>query len=122
MKPLNKYDRIISENVNKYILQEKFRKGQHVVIDHEKEQKEDPTVTNNMLHLISSLFKGGFLNTKKFAEYVFPDHTPEGAQSQLRKALKGLNNEGDFDKEHAIRMTDDMAKRILTIVSQIMQI
>ena len=30
-----------------------------------------------------------YVNIKKFAEELYPDHTPEGAQSQLRKKLKG---------------------------------
>ena len=38
---------------------------------------------------IKKLLKGGYMNVKKVAERLYPDHTPEGAQSQLNKKLNG---------------------------------
>lgn len=38
---------------------------------------------------LSDLLNNGFFNIAKIAQELFPDHTPEGAQSQLRKKLNG---------------------------------
>ena len=38
---------------------------------------------------IKDLLNNGFFNKKKVAEKLYPDHTPEGAQSQLNKKLNG---------------------------------
>lgn len=35
----------------------------------------------------------GIVNVAALAREVYPNHTPEGAQSQLRKKLKGLTND-----------------------------
>lgn len=35
----------------------------------------------------------GIINVAALAKKVYPNHTPEGAQSQLRKKLKGLTND-----------------------------
>ena len=38
---------------------------------------------------IEDMLTNGFINIKKVAEKLYPDHTPEGAQSQLNKKLRG---------------------------------
>lgn len=114
-------DKIINESINKVILQEKIRKGKKQFVNHEEEQKISPTATRQVFTLISNLFKNDFLNVSAFAQYVFPDHTPEGAQSHLRKALDGLDNEGKKSK-NPIRFTGRMAEVILKLISQIVQV
>lgn len=56
------------------------RDGNNVSAGDEKQIQYD--VTNNDL-----------INVAALAKKVYPDHTPEGAQSQLRKKLKGLKND-----------------------------
>lgn len=44
------------------------------------------------------------INVAALAREVYPDHTPEGAQSQLRKKLKGLKN--DNGSEYHIKQRE----------------
>lgn len=118
---MDNYDNIISESIeailSKKMLTEKFRAGEEAHINHEEEEKNDPTASIEVIHLISNLFSMGFLNVSAFARYVFPDHTPEGAQSQLRKAIEGLNSDGKIDKEHPVRLTDKISDIIMHLMS-----
>ena len=118
---MDKYDKIINESIenvlSKKIITEKFRPGEESHINHEEEEKNDPTASIEVIHLISNLFSMGFLNVSAFARYVFPDHTPEGAQSQLRKAIEGLNSEGKTDKKHPVRLTDKISDIIMHLMS-----
>lgn len=54
---------------------------------------DDKTYNKNVNDMeqsdIKKLLKGGYMNVKKVAERLYPDHTPEGAQSQLNKKLNG---------------------------------
>ncbi len=118
---MDNYDNIISESIeailSKKMLTEKFRAGEEAHVNHEEEEKNDPTASIEVIHLISNLFSMGFLNVSAFARYVFPDHTPEGAQSQLRKAIEGLNSDGKIDKEHPVRLTDKISDTIMHLMS-----
>lgn len=55
--------------------------------------KEDETYNSKVDDMeqseLSDLLNNGFFNIAKIAQELFPDHTPEGAQSQLRKKLNG---------------------------------
>lgn len=109
---------LIDESVNK-VITEKFHTGEHHFSDHEQEEKAEPTAGKEVVHLMSNLFSMGFLNVAAFAKYVFPDHTDEGAQSQLRKALNGLGSDGE-KSNHPIRFTGEMAKTISHLISNFM--
>jgi hypothetical protein len=112
---------IIKESINKELISEKIRKGEKVYTNHEDEEKEDPTAPKEVINIIRNMFKLGLLNVSAFAQYAYPDHTPEGAQSQLRKALQGLDNEGNKSSEHSIRLTGHVANIITELMSEIVQ-
>lgn len=114
-------DKLINESINKVILQEKFKKGHKHFSNHEQEKKDNPNASRDSVNLIKNLFAKGLLNVAAFARYVFPDHTDEGAQSQLRKAIKGLDSAGD--KSHSpIRMTQKMVSVIVNLTSEELQV
>ena len=112
---------IINESIKKVVLQEKFRKGQKHFSDHNEETKKNRTASKESINLIKNLFDKGLLNVAAFARYVFPDHTDEGAQSQLRKAIKGLDSSGDHS-DHPVRMTSKMVAVITNLTSEELQI
>jgi hypothetical protein len=114
-------DSLINESIDKVILQEKFKRGEKHFSNHSEEQKENPTASRESVNLIKNLFNKDLLNVAAFARYVFPNHTEEGAQSQLRKAIKGLDSSGD-KSAHPIRMTKQMVAVITSLTSEELQI
>ena len=42
---------------------------------------------------MADILDSPFVDLAAVAKKVYPDHTPEGAQSQLRKKVKGLKND-----------------------------
>lgn len=99
-------DRIITESINNFLnenffgederkkhkIRKKARKGKGGIrkdYDVEDEKKYNANVDDQEQGSVVDALDNGFINVKKVAEKLYPDHTPEGAQSQLRKKLKG---------------------------------
>lgn len=99
-------DRIITESINSYVynnilfederkkhkVRKKARKGkggQRKDFDVDDEKTYNANVDDQEQGSVVGALDNGFINVKKVAEKLYPDHTPEGAQSQLRKKLKG---------------------------------
>lgn len=53
---------------------------------------------------VKDFLRSGYINIKKVAEKLYPDHTPEGAQSQLRKKLEG--EKSDSGSEYKLKRKD----------------
>ena len=103
------FDKIISESINSYLSsnliveynskkdkEKKIRKkaikgkgGLRKDYDVDYEKKYNQNVDDQEQSSVMDALDNGFVNVKKVAEKLYPDHTPEGAQSQLRKKLKG---------------------------------
>lgn len=65
---------------------------------------------------IEKMLNNGFFNIKKVAEKLYPDHTPEGAQSQLNKKIKG-----DYsDSGTKYRLKTKELRKLRAILSKIM--
>lgn len=64
---------------------------------------------------VKDFLKSGFINIKKVAEKLYPDHTPEGAQSQLRKKLEG--EKSDSGSEYKLKRKD--IRRLRQIIANI---
>ena len=102
-------DKIIKEEINKYIYniineeeQKKSSKakeqenriarrdGKNVSRSDEENMRNELVGDNDSIYNIAAL-----------ARIVYPNHTPEGAQSQLRKKLKGEKN--DYGSEYHLK-------------------
>lgn len=89
---MNKIINVINEEIN-IILAENNKKGKHKFVDHDKESKQNKNINSEDENEIRNTTDTDMLNIAALARKVYPDHTPEGAQSQLRKKIKGLKND-----------------------------
>ena len=113
------YKNIISEEINKFLEEEVFmesskkkkkknkKKGRRKVVkkgkklsngkrtdfDAEKERETNPNLNKQDNEDLADILDSPFVDLAAVAKKVYPDHTPEGAQSQLRKKVKGLEND-----------------------------
>jgi hypothetical protein len=107
-------NQIISEEINRFLVNEIFyetsdnenskRKNHSKSADQiEKERKRDGNAMNSEdeSEIRNIVNNNDLINVAALARKVFPDHTPEGAQSQLRKQLKGIKN--DTGKQYHIK-------------------
>lgn len=100
---------IINEEINKYINESFFEANEKQVKNNkfkdqqEKEKRRDGNAMNSEdeSEIRNLVNQSDLINVAALARKVFPDHTPEGAQSQLRKQLKGETN--DTGKEYHIK-------------------
>ena len=84
------------KNDSKPKSKKKFRKNAIKVkgclrkdFDTEADETYNKNVDDQEQSSVKNLLTNGFINIKKVAEKLYPDHTPEGAQSQLNKKLRG---------------------------------
>lgn len=101
-------NKIITEEINKYINESFFEaesepKDSKFKDQIEKEKRRDGNALNSEdeSEIRNVVNNNDLINVAALARKVFPDHTPEGAQSQLRKQLKGETN--DTGKEYHIK-------------------
>lgn len=90
----------ITEELNQ-LIQEKNKKGVKKYVDHETEKENNPKVSSDDEIELRKDMNNPVINVAAMARKVFPDHTPEGAQSQLRKQIKGLKS--DSGSEYHIK-------------------
>lgn len=98
-------DKIITESINRFLFEDffsedegkkkKIRKkarkakgGLRKDFDVDDDKMYNQNVDDQEQSSVMDALDSGFVNVKKVAEKLYPDHTPEGAQSQLRKKLK----------------------------------
>jgi hypothetical protein len=105
-------DRIISESIANYIRENVFgeedKENERGGNSLSRKQSDNAKRRdgNNISHgdennLRDNVTNDDLINVAALARKVYPDHTPEGAQSQLRKKLKGLKN--DTGSEYHIK-------------------
>lgn len=63
--------------------------GKKIAYDYDQSLKNDPHIPDSDAASLRNKVDDEYLNTAALARSVFPDHTPEGAQSHLRKVLNG---------------------------------
>jgi uncharacterized membrane protein YebE (DUF533 family) len=89
--------KIISETLNNYleenILVEKKNSEEKESTKKEKKRDGNAISGADEAQLRNAVKKGGIINVAALARKVYPNHTPEGAQSQLRKQLEGEKND-----------------------------
>lgn len=71
----------------------KLRKGLRTDFDAKMDRMTNPNLNNQDAEDLNSILDSDFINVSAVAQKVYPDHTPQGAQSQLRKKIKGIEND-----------------------------
>jgi len=65
---------------------------------------------------LTDILDSGYVNLAAVARDVYPDHTEEGAQSQLRKKVKGLTNDNGskykVKKKEAFKIRRSLARHL----------
>lgn len=114
-----KISKIINEEINKYInniISEKKTKKN--ISD--KIKKANERDGNNLSHsdekqIRNNVNNDDLINIAALARKVYPDHTPEGAQSQLRKKLKGIKNDNGSEYHIKDREADIIQRELNNI-------
>ena len=71
----------------------KLKGGRRKDYDAEYDTHTNPNLTKQDNNDISALLNNNYINLAAVARDVYPNHTDEGAQSQLRKKVKGLKSD-----------------------------
>lgn len=97
--------RIINEEISKYFKNELFesdgirknaiktKDGHRVDFNDKKEREENPSLTNGDAEGIVQKLNNDVINVAAVAREMYPNLTPEGAQSKLRKKIKHVKND-----------------------------
>ena len=97
-----KYNHIIEETVTRYlnnIINEAQKSSREAQKSYETEYGENLSKSDE--DYIRNILKNDAVNVSAIAQKVYPDHTKEGAQSQLRKAIEGEKN--DIGSEYHVK-------------------
>jgi hypothetical protein len=94
----------------------KLKNGRRGEYDFKKERETNPNLNNQDAEDLSNLIDSDYINTAAVAHKWRPDLTPEGAQSELRKKVKGLTNDNGskykLKKKDAFRLRRILAKEL----------
>jgi hypothetical protein len=128
---MNRFQDIIKETIDSYLnsnlITEKedkedkrFKKkaikkkgGMRKDLDVEDERTYNQNVDDQEQSSVKDILSNGFVNIKKVAEKLYPDHTPEGAQSQLNKKLTGAKS----DSGSTYKLKKKEVKRLRHIIA-----
>ena len=89
------------DDEKKNLKTKKLAGGGHEFYDYDEYKKTHKTTAAADTDELRAQIDMDRNNIKDIGEWLFPDHTPEGAQSQLRKILTGERD-----------MTDDVASKL----------
>ncbi|MBR6516935.1 MAG: hypothetical protein IKT40_08895 [Bacilli bacterium] len=116
------FDKIISEQIKKYISENVFDEKKMSNKDAVKmkiKNRDGIQVSKSDEDRLRSLLKTNLFNIAAVAKRVYPDHTDEGAQSQLRKKIMG--EKSDSGSEYHLNQREAEAiRRILDEVGNAM--
>ena len=79
----------------------KARNGRRKSFNYKKYNEENPNSNYSDNGQLARFLKNPAINVAAIGKMVYPDHTPEGAQSQLRKKIEG--EKSDSGKEYRFR-------------------
>lgn len=71
----------------------KLKNGRRTDFDAKKERETNPNLNNQDAEDLNNILDSDYIDIAALARDVYPGHTPEGAQSQLRKKIKGIEND-----------------------------
>ena len=94
----------------------KLTNGRRMDFNAKQDRETNPNLNNQDSEDLASLVDSPYIDLAAVAQDVYPDHTPEGAQSQLRKKIKGLTNDNGsvykLKKKEAFRLRRALAKEL----------
>lgn len=114
-------NKLISEEITRYIQENTF--GENSYFENESDSndskykdiqrkaktRDGKNVSGSDEDRLRNLLNTGLINISALAQEIYPDHTEEGAQSQLRKKIKGETN--DNGSEYHIKERESAAIR-----------
>jgi hypothetical protein len=91
-------NKIITETLNHYLQENIYgesKQNDKQIETAEKAQKRDGKnlSSGDENQIRNTIENDDVINIAAMARKLYPDHTPEGAQSQLRKKIKGVKND-----------------------------
>ena len=94
----------------------KLRKGLRTDFDAKKDRETNPNLNNQDAEDLNAILDSDYINLAAVAKDVYPDHTSQGAQSQLRKKVKGITNDNGskykLKKKEAFKIRRAIAKEL----------
>lgn len=99
-------DKIINETINRYINENVYNESMKDDKKYKSNKSSEESQIKNDIKKNKDIF-----NIAGIARELYPDHTPEGAQSQLRKKIEGETN--GHHKYHLNTREINTLKRIL---------
>lgn len=79
----------------------KDRNGRRKSFNYKEYNKDNPNSSYSDNAQLANFLKNPAINVAAIGRMIYPDHTPEGAQSQLRKKIEG--EKSDSGKEYRFR-------------------
>lgn len=94
----------------------KLRRGLRTDFDAKKERETNPNLNNQDAEDLNDILDSDYIDVAALARDIYPDHTPQGAQSQLRKKIKGIENDNGskykLKKKEAYKIRRAIAKEL----------
>jgi len=92
----------------------KLKNGLRTDFDAKKDKETNPNLNNQDSEDIANVIDSPLVNTAAVAHELRPDLTPEGAQSELRKKVKGLKSDSGstykLKKKEAFKLNRILSK------------
>lgn len=94
----------------------KLRNGLRTDFNYKMDRETNPNLNNQDSEDLIDILDSPYVDLAAVAQDIYPDHTPEGAQSQLRKKVKGLKSDSGstykIKKKEAFKIRRALAKEI----------
>ena len=90
-----------------------FKLNREKLANAKLDRETNPNLTAQDAEDLSAILDSDYINLAAVAHDVYPDHTEEGAQSQLRKKVKGLTN--DNGSKYKIKKKSSVIKKRIGI-------
>ena len=94
----------------------KLKNGLRTDFNYKQERETNPNLNNQDSEDLIDILDSPYVDLAAIAQDIYPDHTPEGAQSQLRKKVKGLKSDSGstykIKKKEAFKLRRALAKEI----------
>ena len=71
----------------------KLKNGLRTDFNAKQDRETNPNLNNQDAEDLNDILDSDYIDVAALARDIYPDHTPEGAQSQLRKKIKGIEND-----------------------------
>lgn len=100
-----------SKDIKKHSIKKKG--GSRGDFDVKKDKTTNPNINNQDARELTNILDSDYVNLAAVARDVYPDHTDEGAQSQLRKKVKHLKSDSGSTYKIKKKEADKIRKSII---------